>query len=1067
MRFADDTFIKVDLYTRIDAEKDPLILPLRNNGGFALPGGRTILTHELPCLSRAVDAGDPSFTPTNWPTKPGGSINKDQRGTGYTRIYDVPSITQSNPTGGAIDIGAFELGPQDLPPLAADFNGDGKVDAADLEIWKTNFGRTGVTNAQGDADADGKVDNEDLKAWADQFGQGPGVTIDADFNNDNVVNGADFIIWQRNLGASGGSVSGDADGDGDVDGTDFLIWQREVGAIADCQGYVRAFDLFRQFEQGKIVVSTLSDEDDGYYGLGELSIREALYIAAQNSGPDEIVFADNVRGTILLFSQLVVGSEVTIAGPGAGVLTIDAGGASRVFSVSAGVDATISGLTITGGSVTASSPGGNVGGGILNQGDLELNSVVVVGNHTDYANLSGANAGGGIQSVGGDLRIIDSTIDGNRARYGGGGSIAVNAGKALEISGSTISNNFALSSSNDGGGGGVYLYGASTTASLEITNVTFSGNRSQNAAAIYVGSATTNLTVVNATIADNHTKDAAGSYISGGIAAGINNFLAGTVTLHNTILADNVASNPAWHNGMGTLAGAGSSHNLIDIGYSGIGITHSPSTTGNQVGSGTRLATLLAPLSEYGGKTKTHALLTGSPAINSGSDSLDPDYDQRGRTRYGVADIGAVEYGLVVSTKFDESDGNYAFGDLSLREALSLAAATGAKQTIEFDPSVWDETISLLSGLGLGNLVISEDVEILGPGVNRLTIASGGTHRVFLVSASVTASISGVTITGGGGVGTGGGIYSEGNLTLDSVAIVGNHTVLNGSGANHGGGVYSYGGSLTIVDSTIDDNQARWGGGLLVALTGSSKLEIRGSTISNNRGLNQVSSGQPDGLGGGLLLGTYGTVTTAHTEIVNSTFSGNRSKEGAGISIRDSGVTATIVNSTIANNSTTYLNGGVPTLITGGYAGGIQLYAPSGAPTVTVHNSIVAANTASNTSYHDAWGAFQSASAGNLIGQVGSSGLVNGSNRNQVGTTSVRIDPLLGELADNDGPTKTHALLEGSRAIDAGSNDWANQFEFDQRGQSRFRDGNLDGLVVVDIGAYEAEADEFFGALGV
>jgi len=641
---------------------DPQLGALFENGGPKLLDGSATRTHALDCDSPAVDAGYPALIAGS-----GTTPLYDQRGMRYTRIYDVPAIPNDP---GPIDIGAFELGPQDLADFKADFNNDGKVDGADLEIWRNNFGRVGVTSETGDADGDGDVDDEDLRVWADQFGQGvdPG-DIDADFNNDSDIDGSDFLIWQRHLGETGPltNADGDADGDGDVDGTDFMIWQRELGSIADCQGYVRAWDVFRQFESGKILVSTLSDVDDGYYGLGEISLREAIYIASQNTGNDVIVFADQLRGGVIeLASQLIVASNVDVIGPGASLLTIDANLASRVFNVSSGV----------------------------------------------------------------------------------------------------------------------------------------------------------------------------------------------------------------------------------------------------------------------------------------------------------------------------------------------------------------------------------------------------------------TSRISGLTITGGGNVDSGGGVRSEGNLTLDSVVVSGNRTILNGTGTNHGGGVYSAGGSLYVKGSTIDGNQARWGGGLCVSLTGNSVLEIADSTISNNTGLNTVTAGEPDGLGGGLLLSTYGTVGTAQTTIANSTFSGNRSKEGAGLSLREDLSTVntkvTIVNSTVTDNHTKSGS----TYITGGYAGGIQAFSVTGTPDVTLHNTILAGNTAHNYNHHDVWGALQSASSHNIIGQAGSSGLTNNVNGNQVGTQSALIDPRLAPLADNGGAAKTHALLAGSPAADRGNNDRAAAFELDQRGESRIKDANLDGLLVADIGAYEAEADEYFGNQG-
>jgi hypothetical protein len=92
----------------------------------------------------------------------------------------------------------------------------------------------------------------------------------------------------------------------------------------------------------------------------------------------------------------------------------------------------------------------------------------------------------------------------------------------------------------------------------------------------------------------------------------------------------------------------------------------------------------------------------------------------------------------------------------------------------------------------------------------------------------------------------------------------------------------------------------------------------------------------------------------------------------------------------------------------------------------------------------------------NLIGDgTGSFLFFNGFNGDQVGTSADPIDPMLGPLQSNGGPTQTHALLAGSKAIDKGVADPA--VTTDQRGAGfpRQKDGNGDGLKGVDIGAFE------------
>ena len=169
--------------------------------------------------------------------------------------------------------------------------------------------------------------------------------------------------------------------------------------------------------------------------------------------------------------------------------------------------------------------------------------------------------------------------------------------------------------------------------------------------------------------------------------------------------------------------------------------------------------------------------------------------------------------------------------------------------------------------------------------------------------------------------------------------------------------------------------------------------------------------------------------------VLNSTLSGNgnSSTSGGGIANRDS-ATLTVISSTLSGNSAS-TNGG----------GGISN--TSSVPSLLA-NTIVAANFGK-----DITGAINSSSSHNLIGvDTNLSGIINGSNGNLIGTAAMPINPLLGALQANGGPTATMALLPGSPAINAGDNSLIPVgVTTDQRGTGYARIDNG----IVDIGAYE------------
>ncbi|HKQ04322.1 MAG TPA: HYR domain-containing protein [Blastocatellia bacterium] len=342
-------------------------------------------------------------------------------------------------------------------------------------------------------------------------------------------------------------------------------------------------------------------------------------------------------------------------------------------------------------------------------------------------------------------------------------------------------------------------------------------------------------------------------------------------------------------------------------------------------------------------------------------------------------------------------------GEGSLRQAIMDANANPGPDTIEFDKSAWG-TITLTSG----ELLITDDLTITGPGPFTLTISGNHQSRIFEIGSSATVDISGLTISDGGLAGVnGGGIYNQGTLMLTNVVLSGNSV----SGGMDGGGIFNLG-TLTITNSTLSGNSAgRNGGG--VYNFGSSSLTIINSTLSGNSAA---------AAGGGVY--NEGFLT-----IINSTLSGNftDSTVGAGGGFYNGiGGTADISFTTIANNSA-HAGGGI-------YNNGA---------TVNVKNSIVA----NNPSGGDCASNGATVASGVNFTTTGGCGFTQVPSTGPGGLN-------LGPLADNGGPTQTHALLPGSVAIDAAPDctplNSKTPLETDQRGILRPQGS------ACDVGSYEA-----------
>ncbi|MBU0944331.1 MAG: hypothetical protein KJ804_18430 [Proteobacteria bacterium] len=361
-----------------------------------------------------------------------------------------------------------------------------------------------------------------------------------------------------------------------------------------------------------------------------------------------------------------------------------------------------------------------------------------------------------------------------------------------------------------------------------------------------------------------------------------------------------------------------------------------------------------------------------------------------------------------IYTVNDTADYNFPAPDdrICLRYAITLANNNPDSDTIILPAG----TYALSSTIGTpkenknvqGDLDILDDLTIRGAGAGQTIVDGNGVDRVFDIVYSDTVSMSGMTIRNGvaptGDFGGGGIRTSSGNLTLDRVTVS-NNRVAAGTDTNDYGGGVGNNGVCTIINSTIANNAAYKGGG--VSNNGSS-IAVFMSTISGNTD--------------SLIAG--GMLSISNTLVVNSTISGNSSTSGIG-GIRAYGP-STIISTTITKNSSANSSDG---------------YCNATGGTLSVKNSIIAQNGTANCC--------------NSIGVTS-----NGYNLEDTDTCGftkssdlINSDPKLVSLQNNGGPTFTHALQNGSPAIDAGIS--VLLFPSDQRGQKRPCGGGY------DIGAYE------------
>ncbi|MBV7335794.1 CSLREA domain-containing protein [Chloroflexi bacterium TSY] len=864
------------------------------------------------------------------------------------------------------------------------------------------------------------------------------------------------------------------------------------------------------------VVNSTADEPDADLGDGICAIssdtnlctlRAAIEQANALSGLDEISFSLTLPVTIGLDNEIVIADSVTINGPGAEQLTIvnrsefddnNTAGARNVFrhfSIRLPNDprestVTISQLTLangksrngnSGGSIRfefnrspESSTGvsqtlnldsvvfrnnrvaGGVGGALYARGNRTAVVAVNITDSTFSENQADDDHGGAIYVEQGWLTLAGTTLRGNRAGTDGGALVIDNIAD-VTISNSVFENNQATKD-----GGAIANYGGNVT----ITGSQLRSNQAdEDGGAIYntpLGSVDSALTLRNSSILTGNQAGGFGGAIYNG---------SGIVTTTVTVADSSIISNSAGNSGGGIYSTA--------TGDSGItGITHNIVNVleGSQLNRNRTAGSGGAIYVEDGALDVNKGVLLENRVVNQ-SDTLGGGAIASTRSLVRINDsifdgnVADFRDGGAISTQTSRVE-------ITASEFISNTALMGGAL------SCWTNALNLsVMNLSLTDTHFNNNSSTVG-GALALNSCMWEASDVRIEN---NAAVSDGRLDGLGG--RGGGIMS-----FSSIGVI-TDTILSGNQASDGmgGAIHisnfsfaqvaaseSDGGisRLDIVTSTLESNSAGMYGGAI--LSQASRLTIIGSWLNNNTVssfpmtetfafppsgggavfnagplniIDSTISGNDGGTVGGAIANTADEVF-----VTNSTISGNRADRQGG-AVYNLGVlpnisaTITIVNSTITRNRSDIGSGIFNTL---------ALDVPDDiAASVEIASTILAGNTGEGRASEcvnetrNTGLAPTVVSAGFNLTTIdeGSNCTFDGPGDQILPGDQIFNSVLNPNLADNGGPSVTHALLPGSPAIDhipLDTNGCGFTIDADQRGVRR-----PFGLRC-DVGAYEA-----------
>ncbi len=713
---------------------------------------------------------------------------------------------------------------------------------------------------------------------------------------------------------------------------------------------------------------------------------------------------------------------ITTADPNGAPATIDAGGipaGDRVFHLIQGVNAEFNNIIITGGSSSISGGGLRIEGGLAS---LRLINSQVTGNETTAAFGNGGgiamiasgtvnliksdvtnNAitldgnGAGIFLANGTMMLTDgSRVFGNATADGHGGGIYNGSNGTLIVENSQIGGLLLpLNTALQGNGGAIYNVENGT---LTVRGTTIGGGRAEQGGGIWnAGIATieTNSQIGTADATNQATDDGGGVY----------NESTGKMTINNSVIQANVAgfANAAAAGGGGIYNNTGGELTLSET-----------NIVGNRTGDGNQ--------SRGGGIVNRGTLQMTGGEVAENLTGAGENADGAGIANIaGTVELTNVTVRDNVTGTGESSGGGGIWNDAEMRlnNTNVILNETGTAQ--------FNQGGGILNG---SNGVLEMTGGAISRNITGNGVSSSGGGIADFGSFTMTGGEVAENQTGTGDNSGGGGIVtSAGEMILSGVTVRDNGT---GSGADSFGGAIAVAGAvtvLTIEDSTISGNRTgagmdngNDGGGIWNA----GILNLRTTTLTGNQ------AGGENNDGGGLYNVAGGIVSMDSTVIdSNRTSETGNAADGGGIFNLG---TVALRNSTVSGNKARTIGGGIYSVGTSsltllfstvtnntvedGAAGGVRI--DSLVNSAVFRGTIIADNGANFHPDCEDVVATITSEGYNLLGiGDGCPNLADGVNNDQVGTSAAPVNALLNELAANDGPTRTHALLAASPAIGA------------------------------------------------